>query len=311
VGGGNASFYALNALTGKVIWSTSLGSPPAYFLWSSPEVYNGSVYEGVASLGDCPLIRGQLVQMNASTGAIQHIFNTVPSGCVGVSIWSSPAIDTAAGTVYVSTGNGGNCSSNENYAISLIELNASNLSVIASWQVPASQQISDGDFGASPTLFTTSSGTPMVGLENKNGQYYAFKRGAISSGPVWTATMATSRGSISSSAWDGHTLYVAGSGITISGTSCVGNIRALNPDSGALIWQHCLKSGPVIAGVSTVPGLVIAEQGTYTMIFSASTGATLFRYQDTAGKKFNGPASISNGVMYVGNDDGNLYAFAP
>jgi polyvinyl alcohol dehydrogenase (cytochrome) len=309
-GGGTPSMYALNALTGKLIWRTTLASSLDYFLWSSPEVYNGSVYEGVASVGDCPLIRGQLVQMNAATGAIQHIFNTVPTGCIGASIWSSPAIDAAAGTVYVSTGNQGSCSSTENYAIALIELNASTLSVIGSWQVPASQQIGDGDFGASPTLFTTSSGTPMVGLENKNGKFYAFKRDAISSGPVWTATIATSRGSISTASWDGHTLYVGGSGITINGASCKGSVRALNPDNGALIWQHCLNSGPVIAGVISVPGLVIVEQGNYLMIIGAASGQTLFRYQDTGGL-FDGPASVSNGVLYVGNGDGKLYAFAP
>src|SRR5579862_206376 len=46
--GGNGRFYALNAATGRVIWSTSLGSPPDVFLWSSPVIYNGSVYVGVS-----------------------------------------------------------------------------------------------------------------------------------------------------------------------------------------------------------------------------------------------------------------------
>src|SRR5262249_13772204 len=33
VGGGNASFYALNAANGHIIWKDSLGSPPGHFIW--------------------------------------------------------------------------------------------------------------------------------------------------------------------------------------------------------------------------------------------------------------------------------------
>src|SRR5438552_4411515 len=83
VGGGNVNLYALNANTGAVIWHISLGTVPDYFLYGSPAVYNGSVYIGVSSHSDCPLIQGQLVQLKASTGAIQHTFNVVPNGCIG------------------------------------------------------------------------------------------------------------------------------------------------------------------------------------------------------------------------------------
>lgn len=58
VGGGDGYFYALNAATGAVIWKTSLGSSPSHFLWSSPLFWRGGIYEGIASFGDCPLVRG-------------------------------------------------------------------------------------------------------------------------------------------------------------------------------------------------------------------------------------------------------------
>src|SRR6266496_3607882 len=148
----NAHFYALDALTGKIIWNTSLGSSPSHFIWSSPAIYNGSVYIGMASFGDCPLVQGKMIQLNASTGAIQHAFNVVPNGCLGGGIWSSPTIDAAAGTIYTSTGNPGTCSTSEHYTIALVELSASDLSFKQVWQVPTSEQISDGDFGATPTL---------------------------------------------------------------------------------------------------------------------------------------------------------------
>ncbi len=51
VGGGNATFYALNAKNGKILWNTRLGPSPATFIWASPAYYKGSVYIGVVSTG--------------------------------------------------------------------------------------------------------------------------------------------------------------------------------------------------------------------------------------------------------------------
>jgi PQQ-like domain len=113
VGGGNANFYALNAATGQIIWHTALGPSPSTFIWSSPALYNGSIYIGLSSFGDCPLVQGKMFQLNASTGAIQHVFATVPNGCTGAGVWGSPAIDTSAGTLFFATGNNGSCSTSE------------------------------------------------------------------------------------------------------------------------------------------------------------------------------------------------------
>ena len=92
VPGGLDNFYALNALTGAVIWQTTLGTPPADYLWSSPILFNGSIYEGVASFGDCPLVQGRIgPEMNReTTGAIQHTAYMVPSGCIGAGIPGPP-----------------------------------------------------------------------------------------------------------------------------------------------------------------------------------------------------------------------------
>lgn len=313
VGGGNGNFYALNATTGAIIWQTLLGAPPTHFLWSSPAFYNGSVYEGVSSFDDCPLIQGQLVQMSASSGAIQHIFDVVPGGCIGGSVWGSPSIDTTTGTIYFGTGNAGKCSASEPMAVALIALKAADLSLVGSWQVPPSQQIKDGDFGSTPTLFSaTINGTmrQMVGLVNKNGIYYAFDRTTISKGPLWQVRLAA-QGGISSSAWDGTTLYAGSARTTIKGMQCGGSLRALNPASGAFLWQDCLNAD-VLDPVTAVPGLVMIGKGTILMVMDAKTGAVLFSFHDTtSGSIFWGPISVSNGVLYEGNKDGYLYAFGP
>jgi polyvinyl alcohol dehydrogenase (cytochrome) len=104
IGGGTAQFEALNAQTGAVIWDTQLSIDPAAFVWSSPALYDGSIYVGVASAASCPNVRGELVKLDAATGAIDATFYSAPQGCIGGGIWSSPTIDEVTGIIYVGTG---------------------------------------------------------------------------------------------------------------------------------------------------------------------------------------------------------------
>src|SRR5204862_8096330 len=95
---------------GSVIWHTSRGASPDYLLWRSRGCYRGLVYVGVSAGADCPLIQGQLVQVGAASGHLQHRFDVVPGGCSGGSVWGSPTIDERGGSVYIATGNGAPCS---------------------------------------------------------------------------------------------------------------------------------------------------------------------------------------------------------
>jgi len=320
VGGGDASLYTLDASTGKVIWKTPLGSSPSHFLWSSPALYNGHVYIGVASFGDCPSVQGKLIQLNLATGSIEHTFNVVPQGCIGGGVWSAPAIDPGTGKIYLATGSPDSCWTNETLVNAFVELRASDLGLVDSWQVPRSEWVFDSDFGATPTLFTAKRGgvtLPMVGAVNKNGIYYALQQGALRKGPLWRATIARGGtnpdlgdGSISSSAWDGNRLYVAGGNTSIAGKQCAGSVRALNVATGAIFWQQCLTSREILGAVTAIPGVVVVGAGTLVVAFDASTGKTLFVYQDShRGSSFEAACSISRGVLYIGNFDGILYAF--
>jgi len=320
IGGGDANFYALNATTGAVIWKTSLSTGTGSFLWSSPVVYHGSVYEGLSSQLDCPLVRGRLYQLNAINGNIQHVFNTVPGGCTGASVWGSPTIDTTAGTLYFGTGNPSKgCQQPEPYAVSIIELSTTNLAFIGSWQVPSSQQIPDSDFGTTPTLFQGMINgvmQPLVGLENKNGIFYAFVRGNLSQGPVWQVTIGDGE-IFSPAAWDNSNLYIAGGHANISGTSCQGtnnegSLQAVDPGTGTFLWQDCFPSGNVIGAVTVVPGVAVVATGSDLEVVSTAAGQSLFTYTDTSiGGTFFAAATIANGVLYIGDTNGNLYAFAP
>lgn len=318
--GANSTFYALNAATGSIIWQTQLSTSPDSFAWGSPVVYNGSVYIGTSSYGDCPLTASQLFQMDVTTGTIQNTFNVVPQGCLGGGIWGTPTIDTSTGELYVVTGNNGTCASPEPYTFAIVGLQSSDLSVIDSWRIPASQRIGDSDFGNTPTLFQATINSVqqnMVGIANKNGIYYTFLRGSLSSGPVWTATLAISgscpqcgAGSISASAWDGTYLYAAGGKTTINGTSCAGSLRALDPATGNFIWQTCLMQGPVLGAVTVIPNIAVVTQGNTVSLIATASGQILNNLVDTTTfSRYYASATISNGMLFVGNQNGKFFAY--
>src|SRR5712691_6424937 len=320
VGGGDGQFYALDAATGTVVWKTRLGPSPASTVWSSPVFYNGSIYIGASSTDDCPLIQGKLYRLDAASGAVQNTFKIVPDGCEGGSLWGTPTVDPSTGNVYFATGNDGACSTSEPYATAVVAVHLSDLTLVGSWKIPASQMVDDGDFGSAPTLFQATIGgisKQMLGIAAKNGLYYAFDRNAVSAGPVWQRQIAVGgpgplngEGSISPSAWDGNTLYVAGGKTTVGGTSCGGGLRALDPSTGAPLWQDCLN-GVILGPVTAAPGIVTVAAGSTILVVSAATGANLFSYAEPSAKPFYGGGSISDGVLYYGNSDGTLLALAP
>ena len=314
VGGGNSVLYALNAATGAVLWSYYVGNSPNTFLWDSPLVFGNSVYIGVASFGDCPLVQGQLLQLNRVTGALQNTFDVVPNGCDGGGIWDSPTLDAAAGTIYFDTGTpADNCPSTPG-GPSVYEVRASDLSLVGSWTIPVAQQLGDPDFGATPTLFTGIIGgqsEPLVGVINKNGLFYAFKRDALAAGPVWTTRIAeggadptVGAGDIASAAFDGTTLYVGGDATA----TCTGTVNALNPASGATIWQHCFTDGGFVMGAvtGTSGGVVAVGEGKNIAVLSATSGASLYTFTGT-GPFWAHPPSSGN-TLYEGDMSGNLYA---
>ena len=313
IGGGDSKLYALNAATGAVLWSYDVGGNPDTFLWDSPAVFGNSVYIGVASFGDCPLVQGQILQLNRVTGALQNQYNIVPNGCTGGGVWGSITVDAAASTLYFATGTPGDCPASLG-GPSLIELTASNLSLVGIWTVPQNQQDADPDFGSTPTLFTGTIGgqsVPLVGMINKNGVFYALKRDALASGPVWSTRIATGggnptigQGDQASAAYDGTRLYVGGDNTS----GCSGTVNALNPLTGAFIWQHCFTDGGfVIGGVTVTSGGVVAVgEGSNVAMVSAATGASVATFTGTG--PFYGPPSVAGGTLYEGDMSGNIYA---
>jgi outer membrane protein assembly factor BamB len=271
--------YALDAATGGVVWKGQVYTPSTtvndYYSWGSPLVIGGKVYIGVSSDCDNPLVPGGLASFSQSTGGTVRQplarWVSVPAGQVGGSVWSSPAA-AADGSIIATTGNASKASGQPLYNESIVRLDPNTLAVLDSWQVPLSERSFDGDFGASPTMFTaTLNGvsTPMVGACNKNGWYYAFKQNALSAGYVWRTQITIpypggAQECDSAAVWDGTRLIETGGAPTaqpIGGSNYVGSIQSLNPATGVPIWQSGLNG--TIVGSPTEDGAGLVAAPTY------------------------------------------------
>jgi outer membrane protein assembly factor BamB len=267
----DGNLYALNAVTGAVIWTGLVDTPSPtvndYYSWGSPLVAGGKVYVGISSDCDSPLVQGGLVAFDQSSGARVAQWLDTPGGSLGGSVWSSPVL-LPNGQIVVTTGNGYNGSGQPLYDESIVRLDPGTLAVLDHWQVPAAERGTDSDFGASPTVWTaTINGvsTPMVGACNKNGIFYAFAQDNLSAGPVWRARITVTypggaQECASGAVWDGTRLIIGGgASTTINGVTYPGSVQALDPATGAPLWQTGM-TGTIVGTPTEDGGGVVAAQ---------------------------------------------------
>lgn len=124
-----ARAYALNADTGKQLWSYKVDDHRAARSTGAPTLHNGRLYvptsgvseESAAAMPDyeCCTFRGSLTSLDAFTGAVVWKTYTVGQprrrgtsssgkplwGPAGSPIWSAPTVDAKRGLIYAATGN--------------------------------------------------------------------------------------------------------------------------------------------------------------------------------------------------------------
>jgi outer membrane protein assembly factor BamB len=318
-GGGSADgsatyWYALNATNGSVDWDyLEDNNTTNAYNWASSLVYNGSLYVGVSSCYDNPLVVGGLREVNLTGNhTASHVFAASPPGEVGESIWSTPALDPSSNTVWVTTGNEDPSEGYPIYANAVIALNATTLSPLGSWQIPSTFQGEDSDFGGTPTLVTTSTGVSEVIASNKDGYTYAFNASNVSSdgtwGPIWTLYTG---GGWGGGAFDGQTLYLAGSALGEP------DVVAVDPDSGAIVWNTSLPDGggPWDWGALTWANGVLYANGAGPVVYAidAANGTVLWQYTLPPGEATVSEPVVEGGRLYVASgdfgDQGALTAF--
>jgi polyvinyl alcohol dehydrogenase (cytochrome) len=306
-------------------------------------VHNGVVYTGVAStaegatlFGAFPIpasARGSAVAVNATTGAIMWKTYMVPAGYTGGGVWgSNPVVDVARNSVFVSTGNnythaqnsapssnpsktygqciadGGNaatCASPDNHVDSVVALNLATGAVkwatkLVTWNQSAYGVADGSDDWNVDCLW------PILNLPNP----------PFPPGPGPQCPSAAGPDYDFGSTPNLITYKTGNSSKTILGAGQKSGIYyALDPDTGAVLWQTQVGPGSALGGMewgSASDGKRIYVQianlygihhgggnaGSWAALDPA-TGQILWQVADPNGAIALGPLAVADGVVYV------------
>jgi polyvinyl alcohol dehydrogenase (cytochrome) len=306
---GGPRLLALSLSNGTTRWDTVLTDQPDADVFGSPTYWQGNLYIGTAGPNnDDSTARGSVVALDQAGGGIRWQTFTVPPDRDGAAVWSTPAIDTATGRLYVGTGNNYHQPTTDTED-SIMALDATTGDVLGHFQATSGDAFAadnptgpDFDFGASPNLFTGPSGEQLVGEGQKSGTYWALDRATMQ--PAWSTKVGPGGplgGILGSTAFDGTRIYGAD---TLSG-----QVFALGRD-GSKSWQS-LDVGAAHLGATTIAhdvlytvdptGLLIARNPT--------TGAILAR-RSLGAPSFGGVSAVG-GAIYVAVGTGPPPAPAP
>jgi outer membrane protein assembly factor BamB len=316
LGGGDDKWYALDMASGASLWTVPTGSTSSgYYNWSTPAALNGFAYVGIASRCDQPLVQGKLLRVNLATHQVANVWKVVPDGQVGGTIWTTPVVDASRNAVFVTTGNGAYDSTGDTqqHAEALVSVDAATLAIKSFWRLPVSDPTPDADWGTSPTLFNDSQGRQLVSAANKNGILYAFQRDNLAAGPVWTRRLAqpavgsdpAAAGVYSTGYFDGQRLYYASGLTTIGGKTVDGAVRALNPTTGAIIWERAMPAR-TFGALTVANGMLVVPSWTRLRLFDPANGTIL--YENTL--RTYAAAKVANGRLFVGDFTGVVHAYA-
>jgi polyvinyl alcohol dehydrogenase (cytochrome) len=295
---GSPRLLALSLKNGDTRWDNVLTNQPKSVsadVFGSPVYWDGTVYIGTSGPNnDNSTARGSVVALNEANGHMRWRTFTVPAGADGAAVWSTPAIDTATGHLYVGTGN--------NYhqpttgtEDAMMALNAASGRILGVFQATSNDAFAadnpvgpDFDFGASPNLMTATNGEQLVGEGQKSGTYYALDRGTMTK--VWSATVGPGGvlgGILGSTAFDGTHVFGA--------DTLTGQVFAL-ARGGSLSWQSP-ESGVVHLGAATVANGVLytVDPAGFLTARDPTTGAILAKLP-LGGPSFGGVSAVGRAV---------------
>jgi len=272
--------FAFNASTGLKIWNYSTEG----LIISSPNVVNGRVYIGSSD--------GNVYALNASTGA--KIWNfaspgqsneaATESGYGDGAFASSPAV--VDNVVYIGSDDG-NIYALDALTGAKIWNFTTSIQPTYTWgnQVSSSPAVSDG----------------IVYVGSVGGNVYALN--ASTGAKIWNYYTNPSRvygggyfhGVQASPAVAGGVVYVG---------SVDGKMYALNASTGNRIWEANIFR--VLSSAAVTDGVVYAAGDAYVYALNTTTGFQVWNF--TTQNQINSSPTVSEGVVYIGSQDGNFYA---
>jgi polyvinyl alcohol dehydrogenase (cytochrome) len=335
-GDSTGRIYALDKATGTLVWAKSINDNPTSVLTGSPLVFDGKVYIGESTTEGgmprdpnyaCCTHRGQVVALDAGTGAVAWRYYTMPaakqvgtwpSGAAkfapsGGSVWSTPVVDAQTRTIFVGTGN--SMTGEEGDTDSVLAISADTGKV--RWKQKAiprdvytaacgaapgpteycpgkGEYAFDADFGASANVITVG-GRTLVTIGQKGGLFHAYdaRTGAI----AWETRLepldphAADPGSSGvqwASVYDGKWLYAA----THRGNP--GKLYALDPATGKIMWRSPHPAdGCTTGGAAASPDLC---ELAYTPAVSGTPGLI---YEGSSDGKFRVYSSADGSVLFT------------
>jgi len=226
--------YALDAVTGKEIWRDRADPHPSTTLTASPALYEGRLYVPVSSLEegaagekyDCCTFRGSMIAFDARTGKRiwqsylidePKLLGTNAAGSKlygpsGIALWNTPAIDAKRGVMYFGSGDNYSSPTTKNSdAVIAMDLRTGKIK----WVYQALE------------LDAWNGGCAQKGVTacpKENGPDFDFGAAAI---------LATAK--------NGHQFVLAG--------QKSGEVYALEPATGKLVWKTRIGHGGILAGV--------------------------------------------------------------
>jgi outer membrane protein assembly factor BamB len=298
--GANCDLYALNPATGSVIWKTQLADPLAAFHpFSSPVVFDGKLYIGLASHCVKPCVRGRVVCVDITNGRVLWSFIAAPENSTGGGVWSSVAVDGKRRQVYVGTGNF--CTGDDSYSNALVALNADTGALVWTFKKLVRDAL-NLDFGASPVLLDIN-GAPALVIGSKDGHCYAVNR--VTGQLIWDVVVsdASAVGGIISSPAAAYGLVFMGSSVNWNAN---GKVVALDQRDGHIVWEAAQPKQ--VMGATAVAGGAVFVGGVDGNLraYDARSGAVLWSAE--MGSIFGG-VSVSQDRIFVGSADKSVRAF--
>ena len=287
-GAAGANVYAIDALTGTMLWTIKVDQYPTAIITGAPTLVGTTLFVPVSSYEEakardasyrCCTFRGSVVALDAALGKILWKTYTIAQeakpgalstagsqmmGPSGAAIWSAPTFDSASQRLYVTTG--------DNYSDPTTEMSDAFLALGAgSGDLAWARQITSGD------AFTVACPKGM-NCPKSNGPDFDFGSSAV------LASLS-----------DGGRILVAG--------QKSGVVTALDPDHGGeIVWQKRVGNGGKLGGVQW--GVAADENNLYVAVSDPQFHPV---EPTTPGAQSLGPAS-SVTLLIDSNAGGGLWA---
>eukprot|EP01090_Pellita_catalonica_P022836 TRINITY_DN9029_c0_g1_i3.p1 TRINITY_DN9029_c0_g1~~TRINITY_DN9029_c0_g1_i3.p1 ORF type:complete len:472 (-),score=61.15 TRINITY_DN9029_c0_g1_i3:78-1493(-) len=174
----------------------------------------------------------------------------------------------------------------------------------------------DNDFGQAPILFTGAQNKKYVAVGQKSGDYFGIN--AETGQLAWHTKLGAEdwlAGILWGSAFDQKRIYVLNANpraeayVMLNGNSTSHSIRvALDPNTGAVVWESPATVPRSFGAVSTANGVVYTcEKGGLLEALDAATGKSLWTY--ATGDECKAGPSIVDGAVYWATSH-SLHAFS-